>query len=188
MNLIDLLFTLINDYLGDTVDDTNVHPLKVYFCLFKVGINVIQDADVLSEKMKLYNKILCKAAEKLIDNLKTSFSNANVQEAQIYTNAIHDWTVLSKDGMQKCLKDTKQFSFIEYLTTESFLKIAYEVMFLGYPNETILFDSGNNSLNEIIYASKANIIKIMSNLINIIRPHLHMEKLETTAFGKILSS
>lgn len=86
------------------------------------------------------------------------------------------------------MKDGKEFGFIDYLTTETFLKVAYDVIFLGFPNETILFDSGNNSLNEVIYESKTNIIKILSNLVSVIRPHLHMNKLETTAFGKILAS
>lgn len=99
--LIELLFTQIKDYLGDNIEHTTLNQFRVYFSLFRVGTNVIQDTEALSSKLKDNNTVLCAAAEKIIGCLKQSFSNADIKEAQMFSDSIKDWSLLSRDAMQK---------------------------------------------------------------------------------------
>jgi hypothetical protein len=90
--------------------------------------------------------------------------------------------------MSKLCRDGRDFSFVDYLTTEKFLKLSYDVMFLGFPNDALFFDSGNNKLNEMLYASKSSVINIISTLVTIVKPHLHIDKLKDTGFIRLLST
>lgn len=90
--------------------------------------------------------------------------------------------------MSKLCRDGRDFSFVDYLTTEKFLKLSYDVMFLGFPNDALFFDSGNNKLNEMLYASKSCVINIISTLVTIVKPHLHIDKLKDTGFIRLLST
>lgn len=90
--------------------------------------------------------------------------------------------------MSKLCRDGRDFSFVDYLTTEKFLKLSYDVMFLGFPNDALFFDSGNNKLNEMLYASKSCVVNIISTLVTIVKPHLHIDKLKDTGFIRLLST
>ena len=74
------------------------------------------------------------------------------------------------------------------MTTDKFIEVAYDTLFIGFQKEVVFFDSGDKKLNEIVYACKCNVVKIISNLMTIIKPHLHMEKLKDTTFVKLLST
>lgn len=90
--------------------------------------------------------------------------------------------------MSKLCRDGRDFSFVDYLTTEKFLKLSYDVMFLGFPNDALFFDSGNSKLNEMLYASKSCVVNIISTLVTIVKPHLHIDKLKDTGFIRLLST
>lgn len=120
--------------------------------------------------------------------MKSSFSTADLESAQAYSTSLYEWANLSKESMSKLCRDGRDFSFVDYLTTEKFLKLSYDVMFLGFPNESLFFDSGNVKLNEMLYASKSCVINIISTLVTIVKPHLHIDKLKDTGFIRLLST
>lgn len=198
-HLTEVLFQNMMHYIDGDAKSTNPNVLRVFFSMFKVAINVIQDVENLSEKMKMHNEILCEAAEKMIVLLKDSFNQDNPENAYRYSSSLLDWTILSKDAMNKVwrgtpyqieagLRNSVTYSFIDYLTTDQFMKVAYDTLFIGFQKEVAFFESGDQKLNEIVYACKCNIVKIISNLMTIIKPHLHMEKLRDTTFVNLLST
>ena len=188
MHLVECMFLKIEE-ASKEMDPSEVYKYNTFINLYKAGVNVIQDLDQLSDRLKSHAEILSAWAEKLISGLKESFENKNEELAFMYSSALLDWWVVNKDALSKMCKESKEYSYIEYLTYDSFINIYYDVaFFFAYPNESVYFESGNSKMNEHINASKWNIVKILSTMITMIRPHLHFDKLKDTRFIKLLHS
>ena len=187
MHLVETMFMQIEE-VSREMDPSQIFKYNAFLNLYKVAVSVIQDLDQLADKLKSHAEILGAWAEKLLAGLKESFENKNEEQAMLYSSALLDWWTMNKDAWSKFCKETKEYSYIEYLAYDTFINIYYDVAFFAYPNESVYFDSGNSRMNECINSSKWNIVKILSTLITMIRPHLHYEKMKDTRFIKLLHS
>ena len=183
----DTLFDKIVELLDET-DPNYYYKTKVYLVMFKILTNVIQDLDILSQKFKLHSLELWKCAENMISSLKDSFLKANEEKAKEWAVVLHEWSALNRDGIAKAWKESTEYSFIEYLVSDEFVKIFYDIIFLAFPRNAVFFDSGNKRLNEIIYSCKHLTLKIVSTLVSIFKPQIHMDTLKDTSFIKLLES
>jgi len=187
-HLLECHFQNMMRYINEDVENTDVNVLRVFFSMYRVAVSVIQDVETLSEKMKQYNEILCQAAEKIIVHLKQSFINSDIESAQLYSTSLMEWTLMSKECLNKLCKNAKEFENIDYMTTDAYVNVVYEIIFIAGEEEAVFFESGDDKINESLYASKSNMIKIMTSLMTIIRPHLHYDKLKETGFMRLLSN
>jgi len=185
-HLLETLFAFLEDISKSNEYKSDQEKIRIYFSFFKVAVNVIQDVAILSEKFNNFKDILASAADKAIELLKSSFNEANLQEAQIYSTLIYDWTVICRETTSKISKENKSHAYIDYMTSHNYMVLFNNVIFLGFPNEKVFFDSGDKRLNEAIYASKLTLIKILSQLITVVKPHLHMRNLEGSDFQELL--
>jgi hypothetical protein len=178
----------MKEFVGENPADKDARSLRVFFSLFKATTNIIQDAEELSEKMKEYNDILCESCNKLVVDLKASFNNGDKETALVLCTSVLEWASLCRETMTKICKNNKSFEHIDYYTSEKFLRVAYDVLFVGFPDEALFFNSGDDQLNTLIYSAKENILKVVSNLIIYIKPHLHMQQLKDTSFIKLITT
>ena len=183
--LLNILFTHMIDGLSSNNYQSEVDKIKMFLSLFRVAVNVIQDTSVLAAKVNEHKALLAAAAEKSLDGLKNSFNNANQEEALVYSGLVHEFTTICKESTAKIGKDSRT-DHIQYLTSDELMKIFREIIFLGFPHPKVFFDSGDSQLNQKIYSSKTNMIKILSTLVSIIKPHLHMNTLAETTFAALL--
>lgn len=186
-HLVESMFIKIEE-ASKEMDPSQIYKYNALLNLYKIAVGVIHDLEQLADRLKSHADILSAWAEKLILGLKESYENKNQENAFLFASALLEWWTLNKEALSKMCKEAKEYSYIEYLTFDSFINIYYDIAFFAYPNESVYFDSGNSKMNEIINCSKSNIIKILSTLITVIRPHLHYEKLQDTRFIKLLHS
>lgn len=197
-NLLEDLFQTMDSYASTDPSSLDPKILRVFFSLFKTSTNIIQDGTVLSERLRMNNKFLCVAVSKMIEELKESFSKGNQQEAKQNSAALQEWVMIYKECLNKTQKtihnpelpesEQKSYglSYVDYLTREDFMKVAYEIMFLASPGESLFFTTGDEKIDILLFNAKENIIKIIGSLISFIKPHLHMNALRDTDFLKLL--
>lgn len=65
-NLLESMFEQMSANMEAGDESGNHRVVRVFFSLFKVATNVIQDTTQLSDKMKQFNEILCTSAEKML--------------------------------------------------------------------------------------------------------------------------
>jgi hypothetical protein len=184
-HLLEELFKHMVEGVNTGTYNSDADRIRMFLGLFRVAVNVIQDTDTLTQKMTTHKDLLASVAEKSVDHLKTSFNNANQEEALMYSGLVHEFTVICKESTNKMGGDNRS-SHIEYLTSDNFISLFRDIIFMGFPSSKIFFDSGDSTLNQKIYSAKTNMIKIVSQMITMIKPHLHMQSLTGTTFELLL--
>ena len=185
-HLLDLMFETMGKYIGDNPREQDGRILRVFFSLYKVSTNIIQDVNVLSEKLRSYNKVLWSGAMKVIEDLRVAFTNGDIESAKMYSSSIFDWTMIYKDTLNKIQRGSKGLSFIDFMTREDFMNVVYIIIFLSTEEEKIFFTTGDDKVDSYLYMAKEYVIKIIGQLISYIKPHLHMKALKDTDFIKLL--
>lgn len=186
--LVDQLFQHIVNLVKSESQMSDVDKLRLFFTLFKININVIQDSDILSERMKSFSEILISVAGKTIECLKTSFENSNQTDARLFSSLIYEFTMISREAMSKIIKEGKTIEKVDFFTTENYISLVEEIIFFGIPKGGVFFDSGDEQINDRIFQSKTNMIKILSQLITLIKPHINMTNLEGSNFEILLKN
>jgi len=66
-HLVENLFGLMMHYMDPGANNVDIRVIRVFFSIFKVATNVIQDTEMLSGKMKEYNDVLSDSADRLVN-------------------------------------------------------------------------------------------------------------------------
>lgn len=66
-HLVENLFAMMMHYMEPGVENVDIRVIRVFFSIYKVATNVIQDVETLSGKMKEYNDVLSDSADRLVN-------------------------------------------------------------------------------------------------------------------------
>ena len=186
-DLLEILQFKIQDLVIDN-ETSSIYKTKVYLIMFKIITNVLQDWERISENFKRYGDAICKCAENLVVCIKETFKSGDEREAKEWALGLLEWSALNRDATSKIWKDSSNYKFIEYMLSDNYAGIFYDIIFLASSKDEIFFNSGDNKLDETIYSCKTQVIKIVSTLITIVKPHLHMTSLQNSTLIRLLES
>lgn len=188
-HLMEVLFAQMRDNINDVNSGSEIDRIRMFFALFRAAVNVIQDNAILDEKVKEFKDILASAAEKSLEQLRVCYTNSNLEEAKVYIGLVFEFTTILREISGKVSKENNfHHVHINLFTSDNLIKLMNSIIFLGFPTDKVFSSTGNDMIDEKVFNSKINMIKILSYMITLIKPHLHMNNLVDTEFEKLLKS